>query len=54
MANKSDYEAAAKKLPSHRSVSEQALVSEGVRDGIGDTRNINTQAEDHERTHGAR
>lgn len=52
MANKSDHENAAKKTPSNRTVAEQALVDEGVRIGIGDTRNIDVAAKRHESIYG--
>jgi len=49
MANKADHENAAKKKPSDRTVEEQALASEGVELGIGDSRNLDFYARQNEK-----
>ena len=53
MANKEDYENAAKIKPSNRTVAEQALASEGVKIGIGNSRNLDFEAKKEEKIFGS-
>lgn len=49
MPNNSDYENAAKKAPSARSTSEQALVDKGYSTGMQNVKNLDFQAKQTER-----
>ena len=52
MASKSDYENAAKKLPSNRSVGEQALVDKAYSVGMTNVKNLDHAAKRYEKVHG--
>jgi hypothetical protein len=52
MPSKEEYEAAARKTPSQRSVSEQALVDKGREIGVGNVRNLDHKAKNHEKIYG--
>lgn len=54
LATQSEFEAAAKKRPSERSVHEQALVDRGIRQGVSNVSNLDHDARRDERIYGKR
>ena len=53
MANQAEYDNAAKKLSSHRTTEEQALVDKGVAAGMQSVKNADHAAKRHGRIHGS-
>lgn len=54
LATQSEFEAAAKKRPSERSVREQALVDRGIRQGVSNVSNLDHGARRDEKIYGKR
>lgn len=54
MATRPEYEEAAKKLPSNRTVADQALVDDAYKSGMVDIKNLDHAAKEHEKTYGPR